>query len=243
MSVTANALRTLHRIHRQLADVRSRLQRGPRQIKAAEAGVRQRHQDVETAKANVQRARISADQKELQLREREERIQDLRLKLNAATSNREYQTLLEQIAADEQANSVLSDEILELLDKITQLQQSVVLKEEELHQAEGEQQKLRSRLDQEVQALEMELARLDQELAAAEAELPADVRAEYQRVIKVRGEEAMAPLDGDCCGGCYQVIPPQMVNELLMDRLVLCKSCGCLLYIPEDREPKRSDRA
>ncbi len=60
--------------------------------------------------------------KQLQLREREARIKDLQVKLNTCSSNREYQALKEQIAADQQANSVLSDEILEALERIDVLQ-------------------------------------------------------------------------------------------------------------------------
>ena len=122
MSVTAGTLRDLHRLHRQLTDLRSRLERGPRQIRAADAQIAQLEQLLLQAKETVTRSRVLADQKELQLREREGRISDVRSRLNSCNSNREYQAYLEQIAADEQANSVLSDEILELLDKISEQQ-------------------------------------------------------------------------------------------------------------------------
>ena len=59
---------------------------------------------------------MAVDKKQLQLKTGEDKVKDLRYKLNASTSNREYQALLEQIAADEMANSVLADEILEGLD-------------------------------------------------------------------------------------------------------------------------------
>ena len=56
--------------------------------------------------------RVEADSKQLQMKEREEKIVNLQGKLNAAKENREYQALKDQIAADKQANVVLSDEIL-----------------------------------------------------------------------------------------------------------------------------------
>ena len=68
---------------------------------------------------------MAADQKQLQLKAGEEKIKDLKRKLNAAASNREYQILKEQIAADEMANSVLEDEILEALEKIDQFQAKI----------------------------------------------------------------------------------------------------------------------
>ena len=40
MTTLTDSLRTLHRIHRQLADLQDRLQRGPKQIRAGEANVK-----------------------------------------------------------------------------------------------------------------------------------------------------------------------------------------------------------
>ena len=236
MSVTAGTLRDLHRLHRQLTDLRSRLERGPRQIRAADAQITQLEQQLQQAKETVTRSRVLADQKELQLREREGRIGDVRARLNSCSSNREYQAYLEQIAADEQANSVLSDEILELLDKISEQQQLAKKAEENVERAKQERQTVQQRVEGERASLEADRDRLAKELAQAEAALPGEFRAEYGRVVKARGEEALAPLDGDCCGGCYQTITPQMLNELLQDRPVTCKSCGCLIYRPEGWE-------
>ena len=97
MSITAEALRELHRIHRQLTDLRGRLERGPKQLDAAEAGVRKMEADLTEAKEAAQKARITSDEKQLQLKGREDRIDDLQGKLNSASSNKEYQALKEQI--------------------------------------------------------------------------------------------------------------------------------------------------
>jgi predicted nucleic acid-binding Zn-ribbon protein len=239
MSVTAAALRELHRIHRQLSDLRSRLEHGPKQIRARETNVSRLKRELAEAKEHVTRTKVAADQKELQLREREQRIQNVRTKLNSASNNREYQAFLEQIAADEQANSVLSDETLELLEKIGELQVVVQRKVADLQQCEAEVLTLRQRVEAEKQSLEVDLARRTTELAHAEDCLPADVKVDYQRVVKARGEEALAPLEGDTCGSCFQTVTQQMVSELLMGKLVFCKSCGSLLYLPEDREVRR----
>lgn len=237
MDVSAEILCTLHRIHRQLADLRSRLQRGPRQVRGAEENVSRLEQARNDARQAITKSRMAADQKELQLKERESRVEDLRLKLNTCTSNREYQALLEQIAADQQANSVLSDEILELLDKVTQLQQKAMHSDKDLEKGQAELARIRERVEQEKQSLEAEVGRVMEELAAAEAKLPGDLRSDYQRMVKARGEDALAPLDGGSCGACYQTVTTQMLSELMMGRAVFCKSCGAILYHAESRSP------
>lgn len=237
MSVTAAVLRELHRILRQLSDLKNRLQRGPRQIQVAESAIQRVDEELAANKERLTRTRITADQKELQLRQRENRIVDIKTKLNACSTNREYQAFLEQIAADEQANSVLSDEILELLDKVTQLQSEIKDVQTKRQRADDELAVTRKRIEGERAMLESEVARLSNDLTEAEKQLPGDFRIDFQRLVKARGEEALAQLEGECCGGCYTTVTTQTYNELRMYKLVSCKSCGCILYLPEDRDP------
>jgi len=229
-------LRELHRIHRQLEDLRSRAARGPRQIKAAEAGIQQLEAAAERAKQAVQKARIAADDKQLQLKSRENRIDDLKSKLNAAASNREFQTLKEQIAADEQANLVLQDEILEALEKLDELTAAVAIAEEKQARTRAEAIKTKERVAAEHGTLEPELARVQQLLIEAEKHVPSEFRDQYQRMVKTRGEEALASVDGEVCGVCNQTLTAQMMNELYLGRPMFCRNCGALLYLPEGRK-------
>src|SRR5687768_5021775 len=103
MASLTESLRILHRIHRQLTDLRDRLARGPKQVQVMETNVKKAEEDVSTAKATHKQARIAADDKQLQLKQREAKLSDLSAKLMAANSNKEYQLLKDQIAADKQA--------------------------------------------------------------------------------------------------------------------------------------------
>ena len=49
------------------------------------------------------------------------------------------------------------------------------------------------------------------------------------------GEDALAAVEDSTCIGCYTTITTQMMNELLTNKPVFCKSCGRMLYLPEDR--------
>jgi len=239
MASVSAILRELHRLHRQLADLKERLVRGPKQIQIAEGNVKRAEGDVALAKDNYRKARLASDDKQLQLKQREARILDLQGKQNACSSNREYQSLKETIAADLQANSVLSDEILEGFEQVDLLQAATKTAEANLVKMKDELEKTRSRVTDQQAGLEAELARVQGELNEAERGLPDEFRAEYERQARGRGEEALAPLDGQTCGGCYTTITTQTVSELLMGRPVHCKNCGCLLYMPEDRDSGR----
>ena len=191
---------------------------------------------VDEAKEVLKRRRMTIDDKELSLKEREGRILDIRAKLNACSSNKEYQAFLEQIAADEQANNVLSDEILELMDKATEDETNVKSVEEQRDKANSDHAALQDKVNSEKGKLESEVARVTGELEEVESTLPGDVKVEYDRVVKGYGEDALAPVEDNVCGGCFQMITAQMLNELRLHRLVFCKSCGRILYEPEETQ-------
>jgi predicted nucleic acid-binding Zn-ribbon protein len=233
MAILTEQLRTLHRIHRQHSDLQSRLARGPRQIQVAETSVKNTEADLAQAKDAFKAAKLASDDKQLQLRHREAKLVDLQAKLNMAQSNREYQLLKDQMAADKQANSVLSDEILEALEKIDELTAAVKTAEQNLAKTKDELAKVRQRVNEQQQGLETELARVRGELSAAEDQLDGDFKDNYLRLSRSMGEEALAPVEAECCGGCSQTLTVQMMNLLKLDKPVFCKSCGRLLYLPE----------
>ncbi|HVA49793.1 MAG TPA: phospholipase [Pirellulales bacterium] len=237
MSATAGVLRELHRIHRQLGDLRERLDRGPKQIKARQGSVTKLEAELAQAKAETKAARVGADQKQLLLKSGEAKIRDLKAKLNAASSNREYQALKDQIAADEMANSVLADEILEALEKIDGFAATIGEAEQNLAKGREELTKVEHQVREQHDRLIADVQRLESELKTVEVGLPPDFRDAYQRVVKGKGSDAMAQVEGETCGGCYHRLTSNIVSSLLMDHLVTCQSCGRMLYLPEDRTP------
>jgi predicted nucleic acid-binding Zn-ribbon protein len=239
MSLTAAALRELHRLHQQLADLRERIERGPKQIKLRQANVAQAEEKLAAAHSEVKAARVLADQKQLQLKTGEAKIADLKSKLNAAQTNREYQALKEQIAAAEMAGSVLADEILEAFEKVDQLRLGIGEVEQTLAKTKEELGKTQQTVKAQEETLVADRRRVEGNLKEAEEALPADFRDAYYRVVKAKGQDAMAQVEGESCGGCYQNLTTNMINDLLMSRVVFCKVCGRLLYLPEDRSPGR----
>jgi predicted nucleic acid-binding Zn-ribbon protein len=237
MSVSASALRELHRIHKQLGDLRERRDRGPKQIKAREANLARLADELTKLQADHKAARVRSDQKQLLLKSGEDKIEGLKVKLNAAASNREYQALKDQIAADQMAGSVLADEILEAMEKIDELAAHIAEHQKKIDAAKGELAKAEAAVREAAGQLDGEVKRLEGELREAEGKLPDDFRETYQRLVKGKGEDAMAEAQGDFCGGCYQQLTPNNLSELHMSLAIFCRNCGRLVYMPEDRSP------
>ena len=234
MAVSTTVLRELHRTHSQLGDLRERLARGPRRVQAHGANVARQQAALAAAKEEVKLTKKIVDSKQLDLKTGENKILDLKAKLNGCSSNKEYQTLLEQIAASEMAGSVLTDEILEAMEKVDQLEIGVAEEKSLLKAAEAELESCRQAVTAETSDIEADITRLEGELAAAEKELPADFKIDYQRVIQAKGADGMAEAEESVCQGCGYQITLNMQNELMLSKPVFCKACGCLLYMAEE---------
>lgn len=233
MSLDYDLLCTIHRMLRQQTDLNERLGRGPRRVKIAEGTEAKFVEELDTVKETLKRTKMTADQKQLQLREREAKIEDLKGKLNSCTSNREFQLLKDQIAADLQANDVLSDEIFEQLEKIDVLTTEVAQAQQNLDKAKAETKKVAADVESEMAVVKSELERVTKERADAEKLFPAEVKSEYQRLVAASGEGALASTDKQTCGNCSQQISTQILNQLLLRKPVFCQGCGSLMYTEE----------
>ncbi len=234
MSVSTAVLRELHRIHLQLSNLRERLDHGPRQVKAREITVAKFEAALAAAQDAVKQTKLAIDQKQLDLKTGEIKIADLKTKLNGCSSNKEYQTLLEQIAASEMANSVLADEILEAMEKCDQLEIGVGEARKHLESAKNELSKCRDTVASESVIIKGDITRLEGELGEIEKQLPTLMKDDYRRVIRGKGAHGMSEVGDGVCLACGNKMTLNMQNELLLSKPVFCKACGCLLYMGED---------
>ena len=230
MAVTAETLELLHRIHRQLGDLRERHERGPLQIRAREANVAKLEAELAAAQDAVKQAKVIGDRKQLDLKASETRMAEWKVKLNACNSNKEFQTMKEQIAAAEMAGSVLQDEILESMERVDQLDLVVVTAKERLAAGKNELTRFRDAITQELQSVVGDIKRLEVDLVAAEKALPVDFRADYDRVIRAKGADGMARMIDGTCEGCGRSATLNQQNYLMLSKPVFCTSCGRLLY-------------
>ena len=232
-NTSSEALRTLHRIHRQLGDLKERLVRGPRLIGAHKQNLEKLEAEHQTAKSVLTKLTIATDAKQLQLSSSEEQIKKRRIQLNQASSNAEFQALKDQIAADEMTNSVLADEILEGMEKLDELAEKAAAAKATVAKAREDAEKAGQEIQEKQPLIEADIKRLKTDLGDAEAALRDDFKDLYRRLVRRLGEDALVSVDGRFCSGCNHQIPMNMINDLLLGRPIPCNSCGRLLYLPE----------
>jgi predicted nucleic acid-binding Zn-ribbon protein len=226
-----NGLAELHRLLLALKEVQEQMERGPRQLKVRQQAIAQKQTELEAQRQKHKALRMSADQRSLQLKTNEVKIGELKIKLNQAASNREFDIIRAQIEADTVANSVLEDEILDALEKVDAAQIAIKKLEEDVAHAKAEETRVAAEINAAQPGFQTRQAELQTAIASAEARLPENVIAPYRRLAQAYGAAALAEVDGTTCSSCYVSLPPQMVMQVRDGQVLFCKTCGRLLYM------------
>ncbi len=236
-------LRQLFLLDQQLRGMRSRLDGAMDRLKMQ----RKKHEQLTRQQAELNEqlkaAQVKATAAEKQSAEVEERVDHLRTQMNSVKNNKEYSALLIEVNTLKIDKSKMEDEALEQLGKVEQLKREM----EAINLEIASREKLVAGADGEVTACRAELGQQLDELTAkrnqAEEEVPLDARSIFKRVAIIHDGEAMAHIVEEdrrnmeySCSGCYMQLPIERVNALMrkQDEVVICPSCGRILYLEPD---------
>ncbi len=236
MAGLTEALRGLHRLHQELYELNESLQRGPRQLKARDQKIRQVEQRVVELKGQLKESRAGADRKSLDLKGKEARLSELRARLNACSSNREYDLLRGQIEADEVANSVLEDEILEILEKVDRTQREIGETEEQARTLQQDRETFAAEFAEKSVQLQKQVEEVLGRIREREKFLTGEAAQMYRRLVQSYGADGMAAVDpAGVCMNCYMKLTPQALVQVRMGEIVFCTTCGRLVYAEESQ--------
>ena len=243
MPATANDLRELHQLHQRAKAIRDRLTSGPKTLAARQAALGARQAALETSKKTLQDARVQLKKKEHTVQGVNGKIDDLKVKLNAVKKNEEYKAIQNEIALNKNTVEKLEGEMLEEMVKVDEQAAKVAADEAEAKKFAAEVEAIKAKVESEADGQKRQLGEIETAVVEAEAIIPEAERDRYRRTVKQHGADAMAPVEYDrkaqvaACTGCFVAVTTQALNELLNGtHLSFCKSCGRVLYMPEEDE-------
>ncbi|HMO15270.1 MAG TPA: hypothetical protein PKD64_14595 [Pirellulaceae bacterium] len=228
--INTGLLQRVHSLFQQQTLLEERIRRAPMPVISAKNAVKKQEAKIAEIKEAIRDAKLNADRKQLQLREREQRVDKLKGQRNECKSNREYQLLNEQIAADEQANQVLQDEILELLERDDTLKDTLSQENDHLEQVRQAVVRAQQEADHAIEQLQKEMSDVRRDVHECLRQLPAELSGNIVRLARTLGDNALARVEDGSCGHCMTVLTTQMRSNLSMKRLTYCPSCGSVLY-------------
>jgi predicted nucleic acid-binding Zn-ribbon protein len=226
-------LRELHRLRRHVKGLQEEIDRAPKLLKARATALARQEEEVKLAHEDVNKLKVAIRQNEGTLRQSHQQIAKYEKQLNEAASKKEYDALQHEIAAARKQAGQVEDEILEGMVKVEEQTTKVPQMEKALQQAKDDLGRFEQSSKERVAALTEELRRAQEQLKQVEEGLPEDIRPHYERLVAARGEDAMSLVKDRNCSACYTALTQQDYNDLLVGRLVVCKSCGRIVYLSE----------
>jgi predicted nucleic acid-binding Zn-ribbon protein len=225
-------LKELHQHLTELAEAREQLQRGPQQLRIRQDDLVKRNAELAALHDRCRKMRIDADAKELSLRSAEQRVVDLKTKLNLTRSTKEYTAIADEIRHLQAANSKVEEEILGLITEQEGHVEHLAQLGRDLEEKRGDVAKFQEVVEYQHRKFTDRIGILETAIADLENQLDAGVRSEYARRVRAKGAAALAACEDATCRACYTGQTTQSWSNLLSGKLVVCHSCGAILYLP-----------
>ena len=172
--------------------------------------------------------------KELELASKEEAIKKLQGQLYGLKTNKEYQTMLQQIQDAKADSSIIEDKVLELFDKADEVKNEVEKEKQKLKDEEKVFSTEKKKIDDRVKEIDDRLAQLEAQRKQALQDIDPKILSQYERILANRDGLAIVTVKGNSCGGCNMFVPPQVINLIKMyEHIITCEMCNRILYIDE----------
>lgn len=167
---------------------------------------------------------------ELEVQTSTEKMAQREAKLYAIKTTKEYQAALKEVADGRKSNRDREDRILQMMERIEELQKKTTQLTTEAADKESEHS---ARLA-ELKTREAELITKRDETAIRRPQLISQVDVKIMRrydFVRNGHPDALAEVVRGVCGGCHMNVPPQLCNEIRRyEEVKTCPSCRRLLY-------------
>ena len=207
----------------------------PERIKALDAAFEEKKQRLENLDKNFLDLQKQKKDKELELASKEEAAKKLETQLYQLKTNKEYQTMLQQINDAKADASVIEDKILELMDQIDNTKAEIDKEKQVLQQEEKLLNEEKNKIQNRIKEIDDRLSQLEAQQKQIIPEIDLKILPQYQRILKSRDGLAIVSVKDNSCGGCNMHVPAQVINLIKMyERIITCEVCNRMLYIEDE---------
>ncbi len=179
----------------------------------------------------IKQIKLAVKDKELDLGKKDGEIKKLDGQLGAVKTNKEYSTILQEIANIKADKGMLEEKILADWDNVEKLNRH---REEEKGILDQEQTKTnqeKSTIQSEAKEAEEKIKQLKEERKNILMPVSREIKELYEKILAKREGVALAKIDGENCGGCQFLLRPQIINEVkIQENVTLCERCTRILY-------------
>ncbi|MCS7167438.1 MAG: hypothetical protein RMI91_04215 [Gemmatales bacterium] len=226
-------LRALHEAHQRVYLLHKEIDEFQQAERRLELQLAEREKQLRQLQEEVRQLKVTLHEREVTEKQLQEKVTRWQQQILAASTAREYQALQNQIENARLQLSALEDEMLELIDKLERRQQELPQREQAVAETRQELHRLREQRRDRLTWIQERLAQAQADVAQLETQLPQELLETYQRLVRHGGKDALAAVEHGSCMGCFTETTLHMLQQLRLNRPVVCKSCGRILYLVE----------
>ena len=220
----------LHEKDQALASLNEESQSIPLELQKLESDFLQQKEKCDHKIAEIAEYEKKKRSYELDLASSEDKIKHTEMKLNAVKTNKEYQAGMKEIETMRHRNTVLEEQIFELMEKIETAQSSLTYEQNHFKNVQVRFEQHHLALEERLQILDGEKSKVFSEREALAGQLDASVFQKYLRIQKSGILPAITYTKNGQCESCFMNIPHQLYNEVLQCKaLMTCPSCQRIL--------------
>lgn len=230
MSIDLNLLWKLQQCETGAREISDILTRMPRDLERAreEQGLREA----------ALKAREAEHQEHLKARRAlEKQVEDFDAKLHAnalsqgkAKTNAELDAFKKEAAYLRDQRSTVETRILEMFEDEEGIKARIAEAKTQVAQAKAAADEKARVIEERAAGDRAELEKRRAEIEELSTGLDAPVRSRFEQLLKAKNGVAVAGVARGACGGCFNSIPMQFLNEIRKaEALQICESCGRIL--------------
>lgn len=228
-------LRKLQVIDSEIYELKQEKESKPQETKALELSFEEKKQHIATLEKNLLDLQKQRKDKELELASKEENTKKLQSQLYSLKTNKEYQTMLQQIADTKADTSIVEDKLLVLFEQVDKIKSETEKEKQRLKEEEKLFAEQKRKIEDRVKEINDRLAQLETQRKQAMTDIDKKILAQYERILSSREGLAIVSVKNNSCFGCNMSVPAQVINLIKMyERIVTCEVCNRILYIDDN---------
>jgi predicted nucleic acid-binding Zn-ribbon protein len=221
----------------------------PKRIASIEEKLAEHKAAVEKAKAGIKGNEAGRRQLEADIKGFHEKIAKYRSQSSSVKTNDEYRALMHEVEFAEKQISVCEDKILELMIGLETEEKALKIAETELKAESADVEKEKKEAHVRTAEDEKLLGGLKGKREQLRSGVNDSALQHYDRVMRQR-KSAIAEARDQKCLACFVMLRPQNWQEIRTnEQIVMCSSCGRILYYdpaheaaPPPEPPKKKTR-
>jgi len=206
----------------------------PVEIKAIESAFEAKKESLAVLEKKSLDLQKRRKEKELELATNAEAVKKLQVQLYSLKTNKEFQTMQQQIADAQADGSIIEEAILISFEESDKLKLQIDQEKSKLSNEEKIFQQQKSTIEMRLKEIDDHLSQLEAQRKQIMPGVDAKMLSVYERILNSRDGLAIVSVIDNSCGGCHMLVPPQVINLIKMyERIITCEVCNRILYIKE----------